>query len=346
MTEDSADTVLQRKAHAQRKALGVGSVSMPRALGRALSIAADALWGLGLTATQLRDETVSTDRALRRIEEDDLLIVLENEGGPCGLAAIARDIVTGLIEIQTLGKVTRFPTDTRSYTPTDAAMMAPLLDAGLPRFASMLAGQPEMAHLHGYGFGAMVEDAQTAGLALDAAQYHLTAFEVGLAQDTRSGQVLFLFPDPPRQDDAAKVQSTGKHEAILKLVPARMHLVLTRIHLPLDKAQALRPGDVLPISAQATSSACLVGAGGHVVARGKLGQMNGLRAFRIGGADVSVHKLDAQQPEMPPPKADDLPVAATNAPAAPQSSVFDVELDLALDDIAADLPVIQPDDKP
>ncbi len=344
MNDDPADTVLQRKAQAQRRALGVGAVSLPRALGRALSIAADALWGVGLAASQSKDETLSADRAVRRIGDDDLLIILENDSGPCGLAAFGRDVVTGLIEVQTLGKVTRFPTDDRPYTPTDAAMMAPLLDAGLPRFASMLAGQPEMAHLNGYRFGAMVEDAQTAGLALDAEQYHATRFDVSLAQDTRSGQVLFLFPEPPKPDDTGKLQNTGKHEGVLKLVPARMQLVLTRIHIPLDKVQALRPGDVLPISAQAMSSACLVGAGGHVVARGKLGQMNGMRAVRIGGTDKSVHKPDAADQAEAVVKMPDQPASGTALAPSATSFAFDGGFDMALDEIAADLPVIQPAD--
>ncbi len=337
MTEDATETVLQRKAHAQRRALGGGAWSLPRALGRALSIAADALWGLTLVARTTDDETLSAERAASRIGGDRLLVILEHDSGPRGLVAFDREILTGLIDVQTLGRVTRFPSDARAYTPTDAAMTAPLVDAALPRFASMLSAQPDMAHLQNYRFGALVEDAQAASLALDAETYHLTALDVSLAQDMRSGRVLFLFPEPPRATDTGKAALPGRHEAVLKLAPVRMQAVLARIHISLDRAQGLRPGDVLPISSRAASSASLVLSGGHVVARGKLGQMNGFRAIRVGAGDTALHTPDqrAAQPEAPQSSTALVPIPSGK-------SAFDHggSLEMALSDISASLPVV------
>jgi len=341
MTEDAAETVLERKAIAQRRALGVGTVSLPRALGRGLSIAADALWGLGLAVEASDDISLRAERVRDRMEDDALLILLENDAGPCGLAAFDRALVTGLIEVQTLGKVTRLPTDTRRYTPTDAAMMAPLLDAALPRFASMLAGQPEMAHLQGYRFGALVEDAQTAGLALDAARYHLTEFDVSLAQDTRRGRAHFLFPEPPEPAGDAPPPAAGKHQAVLRLVPARMQAVLTRVHLPLHKAQALKAGDVLPISSQAVTSATLVVQGGHIAARGKLGQINGFRAVRIGWDGSPFHQASTAKPAADPGPVDADPhrvPLATSLPVPAADLALDGQLEKALEDLTPDLP--------
>src|SRR6056297_2645205 len=321
MTEDAAETVLERKAIAQRRALGVGTVSLPRALGRGLSIAADALWGLGLAVEASDDISLRAERVRDRMEDDALLILLENDAGPCGLAAFDRALVTGLIEVQTLGKVTRLPTDTRRYTPTDAAMMAPLLDAALPRFASMLAGQP--------------------GLALDAARYHLTEFDVSLAQDTRRGRAHFLFPEPPEPAEDASPPAAGKHQAVLRLVPARMQAVLTRVHLPLHKAQALKAGDVLPISSQAVTSATLVVQGGHIAARGKLGQINGFRAVRIGWDGSPFHQASASKPAADPGPVDADPhrvPLATSLPVPAADLAPDGQLEKALEDLRPDLP--------
>lgn len=290
MPDGTAESVLERKATAQRRALGVGAVSIPRALRRSLSIAADALWALGVSCTLKSDDLVSTDRALARLDPDQLFIILEKDGGPAALVALDRHMVTGLIEVQTLGKVTRFPLDDRPFTPTDAAMMAPLVDAALPRFGSMVSTQPERAHLRGYVFGAQADDVQIAGLALDADQMHAVHFDVSLANGTRDGRMAFLFPEPdpaPERDGARK---GGKYEEAMKMVPARMHAVLTRIHIPLAKAQALKPGDVLEISPNAILAATLVVDGGHVAAKGKMGQMNGFRAIRIGGDMKLLHK--------------------------------------------------------
>ena len=315
MADGSADTVLERKAQAQRQALGVGTISISRALGRSLSIAADALWALGLASRVFKDEILGMDRALNRVSEDQLLVILEKDGSPCALASFDRALVTGLIEVQTLGKITRMPLDDRPYTQTDAAMMAPLVDAALPRFASMLAGQPDLVHVHGYGFGALVDDIQTAGLVLDAQAFHTISLELSLAQDTRAGRAVFLFPqhDIAKGKDAAGAGNKGKHEAVMKLVPARMQAVLTRIHVPLSKAQALKPGDVLDISSEAINAVTLVVEGGHVAAKGKLGQMNGLRAVRIGEGPALLHAPN------PPEGSSTQPAVATATPS--QTSV-------------------------
>lgn len=335
MIKEPTETVLQRKASAQRRALGGGTWSVSRALGRALSISADALWGLSLVARPTGDEIVAVDRAASRIDEDQLLVILEHETGPRGLMALDRDVVTGLIDVQTLGRVMRFPSDARAFTPTDAAMTAPLIDAALPRLASMLSAQPDMAHMQNYRFGALVEDVQTASLALDAESYHLVAFGVDLAQETRSGGILFLFPEPPKLAEQDKSASPGKHEAVLKLAPVRMQAVLTRIHIALDRAQALRPGDVLTISPQTTTSATLVLSGGHVVARGMLGQMDGFRAIRIGTGETPLHKPN------PGPGLQDVPRTMTGVvPMEPKETKLDYggSLDVALSEIASELP--------
>lgn len=340
MTETATDTVLQRKAHAQRKARGGGAWSLPRALGRALSIAADALWGLAFLQTTRADHTMSADKALSRLDSDDLLVVLGHETGLCGLVAFSRDIVTGLIDVQTLGRVTQFPADARAYTATDAAMTAPLVDAALPRFASMVSTQPDMAHLKTYRFGALVEDVATAGLALEAETYRVTEFDVSLAQDMRKGRVVFLFPEPAKTDELSDDSHPGKHEAVLKLAPVRMQAVLARIHIPLDRAQALRPGDVVPLSSSVTTTASLVLAGGHTVARGKLGHMNGFRAIRIGDEAQTLHRPDpvvpTPAPEQPPEAAQTMPV-----PMGTDLQAFDLDgaLELGGADGGTSLPV-------
>lgn len=325
MPDGAAESVLERKANAQRRALGVGAVSIPRALGRSLSIAADALWAVGLTCKATSDDLVSTERALTQLDADQLIIILENEDRPVALMALDRHLVTGLIEVQTLGKVTTFPLDDRPYTPTDAAMMAPLVDATMPRFGSMLSTQPERAHLQGYLFGAQVDDIQTAGLALEADQMQTVQFDVSLAQGTREGRLVFLFPEPKEELDNGRNASGGKYEEAMKMVPARMHAVLTRIHIPLSKVQALKPGDVLEISPNAVTGATLVVDGGHVAAKGKLGQMNGFRAIRIGGETKLLHKPVPPVPDDAPPvpapaqqTASSLDFPATTQVAQPQ----------------------------
>ena len=306
MVDDAAGTVLERKALAQRQALG-RDVSVPRAFARSLAIAADTLWGLSATSVVAFHDTLSTDRALAKLDKDQLFLLIETGAGARGLVVLDRAIVTSLIEVQTLGKVTKLPLDSRRFTQTDAAMAVPLVDAALSRFTSMLESHAELEHRLGFAFAAMADDAETAGLAMEAAMCDFCELEVSVDQDTRKGRVVLCLPDPvPSHATPDGTASTGKHEAALKTIPARMHAVLTRIHIPLSKARSLKPGDVLDISATAVNSASLVANGGFAAARGKMGQMNGFRAIRIGRDDVSV-------PQTTQAVARDLEVSAAGA---------------------------------
>lgn len=319
--------------------MGGGSISLPRALGRSLSLAADAMWGLGLATELAADDILSAERAVPRVPDDELLILLDGPDGRKALVALDRQIVTGLVEVQTLGKVTTFPLDSRRFTPTDAAMVAPLFDAALPRLSSMLVGTPELAHISGYAFGMQVDDAQTAALAFDSNAYRNVVVAASLASGTRQGRVTFFFPEPEPQQNADAAAKDGKYEALFKTVPAPMHAILTRIHLPLVRAQALRPGDSLEISTNAVGAATLVGQSGHIVTRGKLGQMNGFRALRIGDAPpmAQLSKITQDlggEPSAPKDReaeAQNIILTDDPTPAAAEEEVVNVALDAPQD---------------
>ena len=118
-----------------------------------------------------------------------------------------------------------------------------------------------------------------------------------------------------------------------------MQAILTRIHIPLAKVQSLKPGDVLEISANALTSASLVVDGGHVAARGKMGQMNGFRAVRIGGEDTLVRA---------PSSGNDEPIKSTSVPAVfqpgtslratrPENQTSDISMGLGFNSMSAGL---------
>ena len=94
-------------------------------------------------------------------------------------------------------------------------------------------------------------------------------------------------------------------------------------------------GDVLTISPQTTTSATLVLSGGHVVARGTLGQMDGFRAIRIGTGETPLHKPN------PGPGLQDVTRTMTGVvPMEPKETKLDYggSLDVALSEIASELP--------
>lgn len=260
-------------------------MSLAKALRRALSRTADVLWDLALVTQSVSVEMLDQDGVVDALTPGDLLLLLDGPDGALGLALIDRQVMTGLIEVQTIQQVTQMPLDAeRLLTPTDAAMMAPLLDGALERMADNLGEHPLRGQLQGYRFGAMVEDARTASLLLDDSAYRAFTADIDLALGRRRGLLKLILPErkPKRGTDMARSDDApGPHEALLSRVPAKLNAVLTRVTLPLVRARDLKPGDLLPLAPDALDRVAVMAGTGHLVARGRLGKINGLRAVRL-----------------------------------------------------------------
>ena len=258
-------------------------MSPAKALRRALARTADVLWDLPLVTQGVSQEILDQDGCLELLVPGTLLILLDGPGGGIGLVSVDRQLMTGLIEVQTISQVTRVPIEDRPLTPTDAAMMAPLIDGGLARFEGNLEGHPLLAELRGYRFGAMVEDGRTAGLLLDAPSYRAFRVGIDLANGARQGELQIILPEKaPADAEAAHAPDTpGRHEDRLLLVPAQIEAVLCRIRLPISRISGFAPGDLLELPADCLAGMELMAGGGHRMARGRLGQVDGMRAIRL-----------------------------------------------------------------
>lgn len=285
MADGGRDDILGQKAQAAQRAFEARGMSLAKALRRALSRTADVLWDLALVTQSVAVEMLDQDGVVAALTPGDLLLLLDGPDGALGLVLVDRQVMTGLIEVQTIQQVTQMPLDAeRDLTPTDAAMMAPLLDGTLDRLADSLADHPLHGQLQGYRFGAMVEDARTVSLLLDGAAYRVFTAEVDLALGRRRGVLKLVLPErkPRRGADAPPPDDLpGPHEALLSRVPAKLNAVLTRVRLPLNKARDLKPGDLLPLVPDALDRVEVMAGTGHLVARGRLGKVNGLRAVRL-----------------------------------------------------------------
>lgn len=281
-------------------------MSMPKALRRALSRTADVLWDLALVTQAVTVEMLDQDEVVEALGPGDLLILLDGPAGAMGIAAVDRQVLTGVVEVQTIQQVTQMPIDDgRVLTQTDAAMVAPLLDGALSRLATTLEDHPLHAQLVGFRFGAMLEDPRSAGLLLDASAYRAFRAEVDLALGRRRGVLTLFLPEiKPKRSEPSDVYQAGPHEERLSRVPARLEASLARVTLPLSKAEALKPGDLLPLPPDAIDKVEVMAGRSHLVARGRLGQINGLRAVRltwpVGSGAGNGHGGAETEPEFPP----------------------------------------------
>lgn len=283
MADGGRSDVLGQKAQAAQRAFEARGMSLPKALRRALSRTADIQWDLALVTQDVAVEMLDQDEVIDALGPRDLLLLLDGPDGAVGIAAVDRQVLTGVIEVQTIQQVTQMPVDdTRPLTQTDAAMMAPLLDGALTRLADTLVDHPLHGQLAGFRFGAMIEDGRAAGLLLDAASYRGFRAEVDLALGRRRGVVMLFLPERKFKRSAPdEDERPGPHEERLSRVPARLSVALARVTLPLNKAEALKPGDLLPLPPDALDRVEVTAGSGHLVARGRLGQLNGLRAVRL-----------------------------------------------------------------
>ena len=315
MAGQAVNEVLSRKANAARKEQEARVLSPARALRRALSRSADALWGLPIVVDGVQEETLVLDACLDGVPGDALVIVLEGPDGIAGAAVLDRATVRSVIEVQTIGRVTNLPPDPRALTPTDAAMCAPLLDAMMTRFSNNLDGHPSQGEFTGYRFGAMVEDTRALGILMDAAEFHSFLVSVELGDKMRRGELLFILPvvAPPEPDRAPEARGDplrAKNAARMQMVEARLEAVLCRIRMSLASADQLKPGDLLPLPDAVLDQVELSAGGMQIAKRCRLGQMGGLRAVRLRLPAVAKADIPPAAEQSPPPPVEKKPAAA------------------------------------
>ncbi|WP_425102209.1 FliM/FliN family flagellar motor switch protein [Tropicibacter sp. S64] len=305
MADGAQQDVLGQKALAAQRAFEARGMSPAKALRRALSRTADVNWDLALVTQSVNIETLDQDGVVDGLNPAHMLILVDGPDGALGLVVMDREVVTALVEVQTIQQVTQMPVDPeRVFTPTDAALMAPMIDGTMERFASNLGDHPLVPQIEGFRFGAMLEDARSASLLLDAASYRAFRVEIDLALGRRRGMVSFILPErpkPKRGAEEAVAMGPGPHEEVFSRVPARLDAILARLRLPLNKAQALKPGDLVPLPQDALDKVLLTAGKGRTVVTGRLGQLNGMRAVRLSmpvqAGVVSPGGKPAEQPE-------------------------------------------------
>jgi len=258
-------------------------MSPAKALRRALSRTANDEWNLMLTAEGVLLEELDQDGAAAALTGAGLLVLLDGPDGAVGGVLLDRELLAGLIEVQTIGRVTKLPADTRELTHTDAAMMTPLIDGCLRRFVTNLEGHPMAADAQGFRFGVMMSDVRSLSLLLDAVEYSVFRVTLDLADGTRQGEMVMVLPasPAPEEETPPDPDSAGEHEDLMRLVPAEVRAELAPVSVPVSRLSALKPGDIITLPDGALRSARIVAGSGHVVAQVQLGRMDSLRAVRL-----------------------------------------------------------------
>ena len=285
MVTDGGNKVIHRKARASREEYQARAMSPAKALRLALAQASDTQFDLPMVVTTVEQVEISQTALRPEFSDGGLLVLLDGPKGARGAVRLDDAMLSALIEVQTTGRVTGRPPGGRAVTRTDAAIAAPLIDATLERVGAQLCEETPDHWATGYRFGVMMEDARGMSLALSAAAFHVFRMTVELGEGAFPASIVFLLPipvaPPPRAAGPGedKVQRTLEQSAMN--APVCLDAVLARVTVPLTQLCGLAPGDVLPFQMDRPLQIRLETSQKHVVALGRLGQMNGMRAVRL-----------------------------------------------------------------
>jgi len=284
--------VIRKRLLAARAEQAEGTPGADRAWRLALARAARDQIKVPLDITALSIGRHSLAELLELPPERALIGVLEGPAQTMGLFVAAPAVLAGLIEVQTLGRVSPLPAMPRRPTRTDAAMVAEMIDVALKGLETGLAEEADLVWAGGFRYASFLEDARPLGLLLEDEPYRVLRTEVSLAGGAKSGTILLAFPaqgrgrEPAPKPDAPALPDPGPPfaEALAERVSGAdcaLDAVLARLTLPISALMTLQPGEVLPLPMAALDRITLEGIDGRRLSMGKLGQNRGMRAVRL-----------------------------------------------------------------
>ena len=301
MASQDHEKVIHRKARPSRDGCESRAMSQAKALRLSLARAADTLFDLALTVATVEQQRVPLGQIDTALQEDGLILLLDGSGGARGAVCLDQQMMAALIEVQTTGRVRKGTAQPRQPTRTDAAMMAPLVDALMDGIDTEMGAERDGYQPRGFCFGDRVDDLRSLALTLDAPDYDHFRVTVDLGPGAKTGQIDLLLParaDPPKRPAASDrtAPDTAQMGDVVLSAPIVLDAVLARITLPLRAACALEPGQTLPIDRETLGAAQLLAAGGHLVAEARLGQVHGWRALRLVSAPAAPCRTSRNRP--------------------------------------------------
>lgn len=284
--------VIRRKVEAARIVVAEGGPGADRAWRLALARAARDAARVSLDVTGLTIARQSLAELLELPPDHALIAVLEGPSQAMGLVVAAPDVLAGVIEAQTLGRVSSRPTVPRRPTRTDAAMVAGLIDAALKWLEAGLQEDADLIWTAGFRYASFLEDVRPLALLLEDEPYRVITAEVSLAGGAKTGQVLLALPAEGRgkgpvpqsatmaEADPGPVFAAALEETV-SAAEACLDAVLARVTLSISVMMSLQIGQVLPLPVAALDRITLEGIDGQRLSSCKLGQNRGMRAVRL-----------------------------------------------------------------
>lgn len=287
-----AGEIIRKKVAAARSNQPDGGPGADRAWRLALARAANDILALPLEVARLSVNRRSLAELLELAPERALIAVLEGPAEGLGILMLSPPVLTAMIEMQTIGRVSSSAPPVRKPTRTDASMVADMIDQALQELESGLESDPDLIWAGGFNYASFLDDPRPLGLLLEEEHYRVIQAELRLGNGAKSGAVMLALPAEGRgrapkpaptatpAPVAAALFSKALSDQVMR-TEADIAAVLHRFTVPLSFVMALKTGDLVPLSTAALDRIVLEGLDGRPLASGRLGQNRGMRAVRL-----------------------------------------------------------------
>lgn len=299
--------MLRRKARARPRVARTGGVGPGRALRLALSRAASEDLALPVTLSDAEARRASLAEVLDLPEDRALHALVQGPREVLGLCVLSPALLSGLIEWQTIRRISTAPPLARAPTRTDAAMVSGLINKVLTAFAAGLTDAPDQQWAGGYRYTSFIPDPRPLGHLLEDVAYRLFLADIAMNGGVRTGRFMLALPAEGRgraptatatqAEGAGSAWAASVERAVLSSA-SDLEAVLARVSLPLSAVSTLRPGALLPVDKAAIDAVRIEAPGGALVCTARLGQAQGHRALRL-HAPASTGAGGAESPGYP-----------------------------------------------
>ncbi|WP_406736319.1 FliM/FliN family flagellar motor switch protein [Thioclava sp. GXIMD4215] len=299
------------KTDAAKAAASGGPVSPERAIRHVFAKVAQDTLGLPLQVLDVHQSQVSLTELMESFPEQPMLCVIEGPKDAFGVVALPPITFSSLIEVQTMGVLSRIQPAPRRPTRVDASMVQGVLDSLLAGLEDALAESDDIIWAGGFRYLSFFDDPRPLSLILEEITYRMfrITMQIGSAMD-REVSLLWAVPARGRgervlpQSDAdnrapeAEALWAQQMESTVMSTRAELTAVLHRWSMPLSGVMNFKPGVEIPIPREALEKLRVEGVDGRRMGMAKLGQHSGRRALRLTASEAEsaeINELDEMQ---------------------------------------------------
>jgi flagellar motor switch protein FliM len=281
---EPAGDMLRQKVATGRGPAAVATLTPEKAWRLSFGRAGRTMQGLGLRLTGFGMERATVARMADLAPEAALVLTMMRAAGGSGALIVDPSMRNALVEVETMGRLAKGPQDLRPPTRIDALIVGAFFDSVMAAFDELAVDLSIADAVRGWRVGEIVGGAKVLPLVVEDLALRLFRMSFEFDEGARGGTALLALPmDAPKPlVSAAPGEAFSRDlEQVVLGAPAEVRAVLARLSLPLDAVMDWAPGLIVPLPRQALGQVRLEDIDNVSVARGRLGQMNGMRAVRL-----------------------------------------------------------------